>query len=389
MTTIGDLESILEKFKQGTLETKTDKMQFPQGKPILLYGAGNIGKRLYKNLIDTNIQVVCFIDRNSNLGTTLYDVPIYQPESKQLEAYKKNGYIILSGLFSLNICNEIKNHLYSLGFKNVLALHEINLCHVNSQAFYENLFDSKSDKLDVIEKDSKKIVEAFKLLSDEKDKKLYIDYIRAHLTMDFTQFEIPFDVNLQYLGHDIEYEKDYTNFVDCGGFDGDTLKNLVKKEKQMSNIAIFEPQNTLCEKISEYTKEKQDLFNSVTIFPCGVHSKTQKLKFSVSKDAPSSAKLSNTGEDIIQCVAIDEVLQGFKPTFIKMDIEGAEIEALKGAQVTIQKYHPQLAICVYHSLSDIWEIPLLINSFYKDYVFYLRSYNYMGLETVLYAFPRK
>jgi hypothetical protein len=109
----------------------------------------------------------------------------------------------------------------------------------------------------------------------------------------------------------------------------------------------------------------------------------------VSNNAPSTSKIDEKGEDIIQCIAIDDVLHGFKPTFIKMDIEGAEVEALKGAENTIKAYLPQLAICVYHRLSDIWEIPLLIKSFYEGYKFYLRSYNFMGLETVLYAFPDK
>jgi FkbM family methyltransferase len=140
-------------------------------------------------------------------------------------------------------------------------------------------------------------------------------------------------------------------------------------------------------KISEYIHEHSDKFNSATIFPCGVHSKTEKLRFTVSNDAPSTAKIDVNGDDIIQCVAIDDVLQGFNPTFIKMDIEGAELEALKGARRTIAENHPQLAICVYHSLSDLWEIPLFIRSLYKGYRFYLRSYKFMGLETVLYAFP--
>ncbi len=69
-----------------------------------------------------------------------------------------------------------------------------------------------------------------------------------------------------------------------------------------------------------------------------------------------------------------------------MDIEGAELEALKGAERTIRQHRPQLAICVYHSLPDVWEIPLLIHQFDPGYTFYLRSYGFMGLETVLYAF---
>lgn len=382
-----NLIELLEKFEQGVLEEEKSKLEDLRTQPIVLYGAGNIGKRLYRNLIDNKIEVKCFIDRNQNIDVSKYEIPIYHPESKEAAMFKENSNIILSALFSLNICNDIKKQLLTLGFKNVFALYEVKLSTINSKAFYENLFDGSYNKIDVLGKDREKIMTAFSLLETEKDKVLYLEYLRAHLTMDFTKFEEPYDVNLQYLAHDIPTNKNYSNFIDCGGYDGDTLRSFMSKGIPMKNIAVFEPQNALCQKIAQYINDNKNKFDSALIFPCGVHSKIDKLKFSVSSDALSAAKIDEMGDDIIQCVAIDDVLQGFHPTFIKMDIEGAEIEALKGAKNTIIENHPQLAICVYHSLSDIWEIPLLLRSFYDGYKFYLRSYNYMGLETVLYAFP--
>lgn len=68
-----------------------------------------------------------------------------------------------------------------------------------------------------------------------------------------------------------------------------------------------------------------------------------------------------------------------------MDIEGSEADALLGAQKTICKYKPDLAICVYHFADDIWEIPLLLDSWNLGYRFYLRTYSSNGFETVLYA----
>lgn len=73
------------------------------------------------------------------------------------------------------------------------------------------------------------------------------------------------------------------------------------------------------------------------------------------------------------------------PTFIKMDIEGAEKEALIGAEQIIRCHKPKLAICVYHKPEDIYVLPELINSFREDYRFYLRHYSNTIYETVLYA----
>lgn len=74
-----------------------------------------------------------------------------------------------------------------------------------------------------------------------------------------------------------------------------------------------------------------------------------------------------------------------KVTFIKMDVEGAELEALKGARKTIMKHHPRLAISIYHKPEDIWEIPAYILSLSEDYRFYIRHYQFSKNETILYA----
>ncbi|OOM16263.1 FkbM family methyltransferase [Clostridium saccharobutylicum] len=389
MIEIENLIEVLEKFEKGTLENYESQLKHLETKDIMLYGAGNIGKKLYSTLNESCINVKCFLDKNQKINLTNYKIPVYYPEDEVLNSLKENGYVILSALFSKNVCKEIKSYLMNLGFKNVYALHEINFSAINKGEFYENLYNGRQSKIDINGEDKDKIMQAFSLLENEDDEDLYINYVKAHLTMDFTRFNEPNDVSLQYLAHDIPIKVDYSNFIDCGGFDGDTVRNLIHNKIKINNLAIFEPQNDLCEKIYDYTKQNNQNFETVTILPCGVGSKFEKLKLSTSSDSPSTAKVSESGNDIIQCVAIDEVLQGFKPTFIKMDIEGAETEALKGAKNTIVENHPQLAICVYHSLSDIWEIPLLIKSFYSGYKFYLRSYNYMGLETVLYAFPDK
>lgn len=389
MKIINKLESLLSDFENGVLETGNDMLCNIDGKQIILYGAGNIGKKLYVDLKGNRINVICFIDRFKITDFSQYEVPIYHPEDDNLTELKQTGYVILSGLFSLNICREIKLNLKELGFENIFALHEVNLSTINNGAFYEYLFDRSYKKIEVLGRDKGKVLEAFSLLETAEDKDLYIEHLKAHLTMDFARLKEPYDIGLQYLAHDIPIETNYNRFVDCGGFDGDTIRNLTSKQVKMKNVAIFEPQNDLCIRIAEYIQQNSENFNAVTIFPCGVHSKTEKLRFAVPVDAPSSGRLDEFGNDIIQCVAIDDALQGFKPTFIKMDIEGAEINALKGAKKCISANHPQLAICVYHTLSDLWEIPLLIKSFYEGYRFYLRSYNYMGFETVLYAFPEK
>ena len=72
-------------------------------------------------------------------------------------------------------------------------------------------------------------------------------------------------------------------------------------------------------------------------------------------------------------------------TFIKLDVEGAEYEALLGAQNTIKKNRPKLAISIYHKPQDIFELPELIMSIRDDYRMYLRHYQLSPNETILYC----
>jgi hypothetical protein len=76
-----------------------------------------------------------------------------------------------------------------------------------------------------------------------------------------------------------------------------------------------------------------------------------------------------------------------RPTFIKMDIEGAEVDALIGARRLIENALPVLAICVYHQPDHLWRIPLLIRSFSDQYRFFLRPHNEEGWDLVCYAVP--
>lgn len=74
-----------------------------------------------------------------------------------------------------------------------------------------------------------------------------------------------------------------------------------------------------------------------------------------------------------------------EPTFIKMDVEGAELSALKGAKKLIAKNHPKLAICLYHKPEDIYDIPIFIKQLDSSYKLYIRHYSNYITETVLYA----
>lgn len=182
-------------------------------------------------------------------------------------------------------------------------------------------------------------------------------------------------------------------FVDCGCLDGNDSIRFVKwcGNTQKAVIA-FEPNP------KTYLTCKTALahIGNAVVYPYGVWNEKSEQCFNNNRGSDGRAQIAtyqaieNGGlklEDMatINTVALDEFLCGRKISFIKMDIEGAELNALKGAEKTIRENRPKLAISIYHKREDLWEIPAFILRVYKDYKLYLRQYNIGYAEVVLYA----
>lgn len=187
----------------------------------------------------------------------------------------------------------------------------------------------------------------------------------------------------QYFNPDfMKFEEDGEVFVDAGCCDMGTSVKL-SKHCEIKSVYAFEPDMNnyeICKAVAE------SVFDSdvVKIFPKGTWSETTVLTFDSSSDGASH--ISDEGDSIIEVMSIDEAVAGKeKVTFIKMDVEGAELESLKGAQNTILKDKPKLAICIYHKAQDMIEIPIFIKSLVPEYRIYIRHHSNGEGETVLYA----
>lgn len=186
----------------------------------------------------------------------------------------------------------------------------------------------------------------------------------------------------QYFDSQIMKPERREAFIDGGAYKGeDTIAFMKWCKNQYDNVYAFEPDK------NNYRDALKNLsaagIAADYIFNEGLWSKKEKLFFS--ENGQAASHVDRGGNSQVQMNFIDGALKGEKASFIKMDIEGCELEALKGAYHTIEKYRPKLAICVYHKPEDIFEIPLEILRHNLDYRLYLRHYSYIFTETVLYA----
>lgn len=180
---------------------------------------------------------------------------------------------------------------------------------------------------------------------------------------------------------EITWEEDEV-FVDCGAFDGETTLQFIeyceKAGQSYDRIFCFEPDSSNFGKTSNALAGVRD----VTLIYAGVGEVGAVKKFSA---CGSASFFGEAGTEEVQVVSLDQMLGDEKVTFIKMDIEGSELSALKGASRIIKMQKPKLAICIYHKHEDIWEIPDAIWSLCPEYNLFLRHYTDNHNETVLYA----
>lgn len=187
-------------------------------------------------------------------------------------------------------------------------------------------------------------------------------------------------LNEQYFDVPELYHAKDEVFVDAGFFDGETSANFIKwSNGEYKQIIGFEPDNM---NYTRYISGHDDNGKIMLLNAC-VWNEETVLGFG--QTGKSSAAIDRGCSNFVQAKKLDDLETKYPISFIKMDIEGAEKEALLGAAETIKRNKPKLAICIYHKREDIWEIPELILSLNPEYRFVLRHYSLRDAETVLYA----
>jgi FkbM family methyltransferase len=207
---------------------------------------------------------------------------------------------------------------------------------------------------------------------------------------------LEYEQDIQYFGPEFIKPENEEIFVDGGALDGATIEDFVRfTGNTYKHIYTFEPHPDSCAALRKTLREKGT--KNVTVLESAVWDCDETLEFAAwgGSDTSKSRVAETSSANTVQVKAepIDGVVKNKRVTFIKLDVEGAELRALKGAEKTIINYKPRLAVCVYHKPEDIVEIPLYIARLRPDYKFFIRHHaqynlcvgNYWRCETVLYA----
>lgn len=344
------------------------------GKNIFLYGAGRRGKAAISNLelFGFADRVLGFIDDSGN-SSEYCGKPVYSA-SQIAEEYKRDGAFIITTYAINNMTrNLMKNGIPA---QNIFYFAELLIDDVDFGTFTRN---------------SEKIRKVYHLLQDDFSRYIYKSIFEIYANgnveiLSRTQGECQYypvaDKNDRI---DSFVLSEQEIFVDCGAYTGDTIEVFKNHTKdKFKRIYAFEPEINNCN-IMESKFAEDD---RIKIYPYGNWSTDGALRFREGKGTTS--EIAEDGNCEIQVRKLDSVIAPDDVvTFIKMDIEGSEKEALNGGQEIIRKYKPKLAICIYHKLEDLWEIPLLIHKLDPEYKLYIRNYTDRLDETVCYAVHEK
>lgn len=352
-----------------------------------IYGAGSLGKVVF-DLINDKQAVSAFID-DAKCGQEHYGVPVIcMPDAPRSAAV----YIAITPCIE-NSYSNIVDSVRRLGFSKVIDFFQImeqepNFLKLIARTNYLWMRESSEEMLDL-----DKIEEFRSLLCDQDSESLLNKIVSLRKDLVPSNYIAP-DAEIEYFPRQII--KFLTGkkvaFIDAGAYIGDTASSLLGVLEangiEAKTIYTFEIDKNNFSILRDNTNRLASEYDVEIInIPAGVWSADKMV--SIEGRTASSMKAGDVDSYEKSVVySIDTLLSSSRVDFIKLDVEGSELQAIEGAKYLINKCKPALAVCLYHNPDDLWEIPIAINAWFPFYKFYIKVHDHLGLGTVLYCVPK-
>ena len=326
---------------------------------VVIWGASKGGEKVLKLARKHGIKVKSFVDKDPNKwGKEINKIKIIEPDK-----VSKESFILIGSVYEKEIVCDIKRK----GFRFYLGGLLTNM-----------KFNIEGDKL--IRKEQF-IESVLNILSDEDSKKTYLSMYLYAIDNDASRISAT-EYN-QYF-HPLVKPEENDIIVDGGAYTGDTVDLIMSKLRGKVKIYAFEPEKNnfaILKRISEQYGDR------VTAIRKGLWSSEGKQGFITEQEDAMGHHISiKNCNEFIETTSIDIFFKTKKaPTLIKMDIEGAELEAIHGAERVIKEYKPKLQICLYHRADHFYEIPLVLKKWIPEYKMFIGHHSSCWDDTVLYC----
>jgi FkbM family methyltransferase len=361
-----------------------DRIAAPCGDALVLFGAGKLGRKMLTGLRRQHTEPLAFTDNNSAIWNTMVDgVPVLAPPEAAQKYGKSAAFVItIWGASPTERMTTREQQLRELGCVKV-----INFIPLFWKFPAESLPHCMIDEPRKVQEQADLVRRACALWADDASRCEYLAQLRWRLYADFDGLSDPAP-HAEYFPSDLVAVQPDEVFVDCGAYNGDTIESFLRQSGScFREIVAFEPDP------ANYLK----LQANVSRLPTGVRGRIVTHRAAL---GPRNGRVPflatgtegsavGSGELEVDSVALDETLENKHPTYIKMDVEGAELDALAGARRLIEMHMPVLAICCYHLQDHLWRIPILIHDMNPNYWLFLRPHVVDGWDLVCYAIPKQ
>jgi FkbM family methyltransferase len=351
---------------------------------IVLCGAGNLGRRTLACLRNSRIEPLAFCDNSSQKwGRVIDGLKILSPADAGAR-YGDSALFVVTIWSRGHWFRETQARLVSHGVRRVVAAELLRWKFAESM-----LPDLCLDLPHKLFAHAQDILAAAQLWADPASQAEYLRQIRWRAWGDRSLLNEA-SKEESYFPDSIFSPLPDEVFIDCGAYDGDTVRRILERQGNLfRRVDCFEPDPLNFARLQAWAVTlAPGISAKIRILDRAVGAERSVLNFNA--DGTEGAGIARNREDGIrvQCVRLDDVLaESDPPTHIKMDIEGAERDALQGASQLIRRHRPVLSVCLYHAQNDIWRIPLLIRALSGDYCLFLRSHDPEGCQLVAYAVP--
>jgi FkbM family methyltransferase len=360
-----------------------DELAAPYASTVVLFGAGGLGRRTLAGLREHGVEPAAFVDSNpAAWGQQIDGVPVLDPEAGA-RRYGNSAVFVVTiwGALGKDRMKDRIDQLKKLGCERVASF---GLLYWK---YPEGLLPHYGADLPHKVHEQAAAREAFELWDDEASRREYISQIRWRLLLDFDGLAGPVEHNI-YFPRDLCTLSPDEVFVDCGAFDGDTVQLFLKESgNTFRKIVAFEPDPANFLRLQENSRHMPGADGqAISVRQAATGARCERVRLKAEGNESSSV---GEGDVEVDSVALDEALGDPPPTYLKMDVEGAELDTLMGATRIVREHAPVLAVCCYHRQDHLWNIPLLIRSLNSDYRFFLRPHDLEMWDLVCYAIPRQ
>ncbi len=351
-----------------------------RGRRCVVFGAGSMGRRSLLALASIGVQPLAVCDNNPDLwGMRVDDTPVLSPAAAA-ERFGQDAAFFVAVRNERHSYRATRQQLTQLGCRHISSADCIAWRF--PEKFLPFLFYDLPHK---IYGQAEQAILAAELWEDKASRAEYLAQVRLRTLGDPSELSLPAARESYFLDGVFDLRPEDV-FVDCGAFDGDTIRDVIERQPRFGKVEAVEADTLSFARLAGYVASLQPAFRSrIRLHHCAVGAQRGRVRFEDSGKVDS--KVCDTGETVVDLVPIDAMFASKPVSMIKMDIEGGEFNALLGARKVIQRDRPILAICVYHLQNDLWRLPLFMRTMVPDYRMYLRTYRGDGIQTVAYAVP--